>query len=112
MGLAGIFNVPGTPNEFASWATDHAAHHHDVDRRILETKQIQIPQFVLDPINPIDLGVWIYQHQALHTAENAALSLSGFDLTDVDWRDKGQFSGWIFLNAVEHRAFSNALGGI
>lgn len=103
MAIAALFNVPGTPEETATWAFAHAAHHRDINAAIYRLVGISLPEFVLDPLNPNDMGPWIYQHQSMHNNQNSLLSIEGFDLTDVDWKDQNQLAGFCFLNAVEHR---------
>lgn len=102
MSLAGIFNIPGTPQEMAQWSFDHAAHHADINRLIFQIFRITISSFVLDPLPTNGMGGWLYQHQQLHTTMDGILGIGGFDLTDVDFNDKGQFAGWIWDNAQEH----------
>ena len=63
-----------------------------------------------DPKNPDAMGKWTYQHQDMHLTLDQQIGLAGFDLTDVDWQDRGQLAGWIFLNASEHYNASLILG--
>lgn len=109
MSVAALFNVPGTPEEFAQWGFANAAHHTDIVRRIYEITGQSLQSYVLDPI-PQEISVWLYQHQFMHQQMDVVLGISGFDLTDVDWRDKGQLEGWITSHANEHVQASNILG--
>ena len=102
MGLAAIFNVPTDQQSTDEWAFSHMAHHRDINRKIYEMYNVVIPEFILDPFNPNDLGVFGYQHQQMHNIQNAILGIAGNDLLDVDWADEGQRAGFIELNAREH----------
>lgn len=108
--IASIANIPSGPEQLAWWAWGHMAHHRDINRRILEITTIALPEFVLDPINPEDMGTWIDQHQQMHNNMNRILGLSGNDLLNVDWQDQAQLSSWIWLNFTEHLAASQSLG--
>ena len=111
-GIAALFNVPTTPEELLQWATAHATHHRDVNRRIYEVSlgHIVLPEFLLDPINPKDTGVWEAQHQIIHQDMDAVLSINGFDLSSVDFTNSEALTGWIQLNANEHYQAATALG--
>lgn len=107
--IASLFNVPGSISELNAWSFAHMAHHRDVNRRIYELTGIVLTEFCLEPINPADMGVWLDQHQVMHEQLDAVLSISGYDLLDVDWQDREQLAGWIFLNSDEHRQAADIL---
>ena len=112
-GVAGLYNVPTTKAELDTWSFVHAAHHRDIIQSIYQLGNVVLVEFPLDPINPAspdDMEVWSYQHQAMHEAFDQLLGIAGFDLLDVDWSDKNQVAGWIFLNADEHVQAANLLG--
>jgi hypothetical protein len=100
--VAALFNVPETSEQLAQWSFVNAAVHADINRLILQNFNIIIPSYVLDPIDPTNMQVWLYQHQLMHLNMDAVLGIAGFDLTDVDFNDKGQFAGWIQDHANEH----------
>lgn len=108
--VAGIYNVPSTRPELDTWAFQHAAHHRDINRRIFELLGITIPEYVLDPLNPDDSALWTYQHQAVHTFQDAILGISGYNLLALDWNDRPLLEGWIYLNGQEHYQAANLLG--
>lgn len=110
MGLASIANIPDDQESLNQWAFSHQAHHTDVTRLVFEDQGIALPQYILDPMNPGNLGVWSYQHQLWHNDINAALGTSGQDLTDVDWRDQSQVASWIFEHFTEHLAWNRITG--
>lgn len=107
--IANLYNVPSTQNELDNWAFAHMAHHRDINRRIFELTQVRLPEYVLDPVNPRDPYVWLYQHQQLHNEMDALLGISGNDLLDVDFSDRDELAGWIWLNSSEHFQASNIL---
>ena len=100
--VAALFNIPTTDTELLAWSSAHATHHRDVIRRIYELTGINLQEYVLDPINPNDTGVWAYQHQLMHQAMDYVLAISGFDLTGVDFKDHDLMEGWIELHGNEH----------
>ncbi len=81
--IAALFNVPSTPEELGIWATAHATHHRDINRRIFELVGTNLPEFLLDPIDPNNTGIWEDQHQAIHQDMDAILGINGFDLSDL-----------------------------
>ncbi len=108
--VAAIFNVPSTQEELSTWSFAHAAHHRDIIRTIYEKVGIQLQaDYVLDPFSVNDAGVWIYQHQLMHQEFEPILGISGFDLLDVDFKNKDEFAGWIWLNANTHYEAANIL---
>ena len=108
--IAALFNVPSTTNELNDWAFAHAAHHRDINRTVQMLTGKELPEYILDPINPKDMGVWLYQHQDLHFQTDNVLGIAANDLLDVDWEDRNQLAGWIFLNSNEHYQAANILG--
>jgi hypothetical protein len=108
-GLADLYNVPSTPEELAIWAFAHMAHHRDINRKIYELVKVALPEYVLDPIDPNNVGEWEYLHQTMHDNQNQLLSIQGQDLTDVDFNDQRLLTAWIFINSSEHFQASNIL---
>ena len=111
-GIASLFNVPTTPEELSSWATSHASHHRDISRRIYEISNgvIVLPEYLLDPIDPNNTGVWEAQHQIMHQDMDAVLNINGFDLSTVDFNNTEALTGWVQLNGNEHFIAAAALG--
>lgn len=102
MSLAGLFNVPQTPDQLAQWSFINAAAHVDINRVIFQRTGTVIASFVLDPINSDELENWLANHQIMHQQMDAALGIAGYDLFDVDWTDRGQFAAWVQAHANEH----------
>jgi NAD dependent epimerase/dehydratase family enzyme len=102
MSLAGLYNVPQTPDQLAEWSFINAAAHADINRVIFQRTGQVLTSFVLDPINMPDLQNWLANHQIMHQQMDAVLGIAGYDLFDVDWTDRGQFAAWIQDHAAEH----------
>lgn len=107
--LASLYNVPSNDQERAQWAFAHMAHHRDISRKIYELLALALPEFILDPIDPDNIGTWEYQHQQMHNDQNTILSIAGFDLTGLDWKNPNELAGWVYLNGIEHRQAANIL---
>lgn len=108
-GIAGIYNIPGNPNELSVWSTTHATHHRDAINTVYRIAQTQLTQYILDPFDPNDPQGWLAQHQQAHDDMNGILGLSGLDLLQVDFRKQDDLSAWILNNASEHMQWSNIL---
>ena len=108
--LAALYNVPGTPEELSTWGAAHQSHHRDIARVIYEILGVQMTEFILDPFDIEDSGVWQYQHQIMHQEMDAVLGINGFALTNVDLSNQDALTGWIFANASEHYQAANTLG--
>lgn len=108
-GVAGLYNVPTTDAELATWAFNHQAHHQDI-AAALAAKGVQMPMYILDPFDPNDMQGWLDNHQQLHFIQDAALGIEAYNLDSVEWSDVNQRSGWIFLNAQEHIQAADKLG--
>lgn len=107
--IAALYNVPSNMAELNSWAFAHAAHHRDINRVIYQLVGTVLIESNLDPINPADLGVWLYQHQQMHDQFEAVLGIGGYDLVDVNWENQEELAGWILLNANAHQQAANIL---
>ena len=109
--LAGVFNVPTDPEEFFTWTGTHAEHHREISRRLQAITGIPQAEFILDPVDPNNMGTFLQQHQDLHNTMNTLLgNQTVFDLSEADINDPGKWGSWIDLNATEHRAIALALG--
>ena len=111
MGLPLLYSRPTDSEAWSAWSFNHAANHYDWVFSAQTHKSAKgLQQFLLDPIDPDDVGYWLYQHQSAHNQINAVLGTSGFDLLSLDWHDPDQFQEWLNLNAAEHVRISAALG--
>src|ERR1700691_2360456 len=108
MGLPALYVPPQSPDDWAAWSFNHAAIHSTVLDNINSTRNQDLTQFILDPIE--DFGLWQYQHQLMHNQANAVLGTTGYNLLDFDLDDPGQFEAWLQLNGAEHLAWNRLLG--
>jgi hypothetical protein len=108
--IASLYNVPGSDEERAIWSSAHMAHHRDINRRLYEIAKIALPEYLLDPVDPNNIGPWADLHQAMHQQFDELLGISGYDLLGVDWTNQDLLASWIFLNADEHHQAADILG--
>lgn len=105
-----IYFQPQTQDDWTKWAWNHGANHYDLVAAVQDQKNQQLQIFVMSPVDPDNLGLWLYQHQTMHNQVNAALGTPGYDLLSLDWDDPDQFAQWLRLNGDEHQRLSAALG--
>lgn len=108
--VAGLYNVPGTPEELAIWSAIHASHHRDINAAIYRLGGYVLAEFPLDPVPLGNPGGWANSHQEMHNQFQNLLGIAGFDLLDVEWENHNQLAGWIFLNAQVHMQAADILG--
>jgi hypothetical protein len=120
MPLAQISQVPNSEDDLKRWSFAHMANHLDIIRRIYE-KTTPVPPattpaptslnpYPLDPIDIDNLGTWLYNHAVMHVQMNATLGIAGYDLLELDWRDRDQLIEWMNFNSDEHVQASRILG--
>lgn len=110
MSLPYIYSTPSSPDDWRKWSFNHAANHYDWLSAVLDQKDQQLEQFILDPMNVDSLGTWFYWHQTMHDQVNLALGTSGYNLLALDWENEEQFQLWLRENGDEHVRVSAALG--
>lgn len=110
MSLASLFNVPATPDEWAIWSFANMDHHRQIILAIGTQKDINLAEYIVDPIPFFSLGQWVYTHQTMHNDMDGVLGIAGFDLTGLDVNNAGQVAAWIRLHALEHQQAAQELG--
>lgn len=118
MSLPYLYARPEDEEGWNAWSFNHAANHYTWVSAIGRVTTaggavkflVQQQQFILSPIDPNDLGMWLYQHQTAHDQANEALGTKGYNLLELDWKDPDQFATWLRLNGDEHIRISAALG--
>jgi hypothetical protein len=110
MSVADIFNIPSDDDELARWSTLHMIWHRDMNRAIFETMNVLLPEYILDPADFSTRSNFLQAHQTMHNNLDALLSISPYDLTDVDMSNADQRAGWFTEHAQLTRQESNALG--
>jgi hypothetical protein len=111
MSLATLFSVPATPGDISAFALANAADHIDTSASILAKFNIQVSQYVFDPLPTEDVTGWLLNHQASHNQINGILGVGGNDLSVLDFQKPDEVASWIFLHADEHRKWQIALTG-
>lgn len=112
MGLPLLFAAPTSPDEWRAWSFNHAADHYGVISDIARLKTENLTQYLLDPMDPTDLGMWFYEHQLMHNEANAVLGTQGYDLLSFDWQDPDQLAEWLQLNGSEHQSWDTAINAL
>src|SRR5436189_3252842 len=110
MAMLTISTAPETTNDLAVWSFAHMAHHRDIIRLVMEQKQQILHEYVLDPFDPEQMSSWLEQHQQMHNEMNRALGLGGYDLSEVDWKDKSRLQAWIKAHFDEHVRVGQSIG--
>jgi len=98
-----------TPEQLATWSFSNAAAHRDIARVIFGITGDVLPDFPLDPFDPTDMTIWLYQHALMHDAQNAVLGIAGFNLSNVNWGDPGDLAAWLWNHGQEHAAAATIL---
>jgi hypothetical protein len=111
LSLPALYAQPQDPEDWQAWAFNHAANHYDWIPAITTQKNVTgLQQFILSPIDPNEVGMFLYNHQIAHDQANAVLGTQGYNLLFLDVRDPDQFAEWLRLNGDEHVRISAALG--
>ena len=109
MSVLNVFNIPGTPEELTQWSFLHMALHRSENQAIFRQKNVILPEFVLDPIDPTSNSAWFQQHQLMHDNVGQVVGVAQFNLIDVDWSDEAQRIGWFQSHAQLHQQETDAL---
>lgn len=96
-----LFEVPRTGLDWSRWSFNNKTAIDEIRQAILAQKSVNLPQYVLDPINFNAFYNWLTVNQQAHNDFNGVLHLQGDDLESVDIRDERQLEAWIYLNYQE-----------
>lgn len=110
MTVLNLMNVPQTEPDFAAWSFANQDHHNRVTDFIQNSTGAPVTVRQVDPIALFDFQDWLQRHQQWHNDINAALGLAGFDLSDLDYKNKQQLEAWIRLHSQEHINWSTVSG--
>lgn len=110
MPLADIENPP--QNETDKQAFDFA--HQDIHRRLIDYMQslvtgLTLDAYVLDPFDTSS-NATVYQHQTMHDELDSLLGTPNYDMTTLDWHDRGSRENWVSNNYESHIAYSQLTG--
>lgn len=106
--LVSLLNVPRNKREWDEWSLAHKLHHDEIRQKILALVNINLPQYVLDPIN--QSPEWLKRNAQSHNDMNGVARLQGSDLEDLDFEEKSQVESWIHTHYLEHYGMAKALG--
>lgn len=110
MALGPLFNIPRTPEDWATFAFHNFDSHNRIAIAINAKYQINIDTFPLDPIPLNDIETWARNHQQAHNLQNGILGISGADFTSGDFSREDELANFIQLHGNEHRLAENKLG--
>ena len=71
---------------------------------------LPLTQFQLSPVDPQNLGMWLYNHATMHDQINAILGRTGLNLLTYDFTDPDQFQEFLQANGSEHVDICSMLG--
>ena len=91
------------------WSFSNSTDHDDVRQAIFLQKGVNIEQVVLYPIDWQDWDAYAARHQRVHNQINAALGVSGNDLTRVDFKDREGLEEWNMSHFNEHQSWRAVL---
>ena len=69
-----------------------------------------LDQYQLSPVDPANLGFWLYTHSLMHSQINLVLGRSGLNLLTYDFQDPDQFQEFLQANGDEHVQINSLLG--
>lgn len=113
MPLAQLAAVPKTNADLQAWQFANVANHRDIIRLTLATRGIvlqEVPLQPFDPNDPSSFEAFLNSHQALHAAQDAALGLPNYNLSELDWNQPNQLAWWVQQHYSDHQAASSLLG--
>lgn len=108
--VANLFNIPDTQQRWDEWSFSLQSNLRDINTRILQLSNIQIPEYILDPFNFREPGDQLTQLQVWMNDITGVLGVAGYDFVDVNLSDKGELGEWIFLLSTKVRDINTELG--
>lgn len=109
MSLNQLLFLPENDRDLKAWFFYHQAEHLRIRTAIQQQGHLNLPIYVLDPVDMQHIDRWLNDHQSAHNDFNAALGLASNDLTSVNFSDRLQRNAWAFYNYEEHLAACQAL---
>jgi hypothetical protein len=111
-----LYNPPVDDPTWAAWGSTHQTDHFQLVFAIRDLVHRDVPMLPIDPVLvpprfPRELNLyWLMIHQSLHNALSAALGVSNFDLSFVNFEDPASVAVWIQYNAYVHQQLAAAVG--
>jgi hypothetical protein len=109
MATSSLLNVPKDQRAWQQFSFNNREAHDAIRQAILDQRNIRLPDYDLEPINPQDLEGWLERHAQTHIEMNAALGSQGQDLQQVDFRDERQLVAWVWAHWLEHNTANQIL---
>lgn len=99
MATNSLLNTPKNSQEWTVWSFNNKQENTRIRQAIFSQSNgsINLPEYVLDPIDFNDESNFLSRNQQAHDDFNGALGLNGVDLEGVDLSDSKQLQSWIFL---------------
>lgn len=88
----------------SSWAWHHRVDHQDIASAVKKQLNITLPQYEIEPMTFTKDSIFLLRNQQMHSDMNAALGLSGVDLSTLNFDDRSQVQAWLFQHFQEHSA--------
>lgn len=108
--LAALLNVPATQNDWNIWSWHHRLSHSAILGAALRQRDIELTDYVIDPINLQGIEDWLERNQQLHVDADGLVGSQSIDLTDVDFQDPKQLQAWMYLHWQDHTTIEQRLG--
>jgi len=110
MSIAGLYQIPRTPEEISRWVFDNAADHIVIINAISDQKGRLLTSYVIDPLPQVDVPNWLWRHQTMHSDMDGILRTGGNDFSGLDFHDPVALEYLVQLHFNEHLAAHAALG--
>lgn len=110
MAVANLANVPDDAETWDQYSFALQGTLRDINRRILETQNIALSEYILDPFNVQSPSVQLYGLQTMMNNINAVLGISGYDYEDVDLSKPEERASWTWLLFTNVREAAKMVG--
>lgn len=107
--LALLLNMPRSGEDWARWSLHHRFSHDVIRQAIFDQMQINLPQYLLDPIPMNDTKIFLQRNASAHADMNGALGAQGSNLLDANLAEQRELQAWIYLHYLEHQTAETKL---
>jgi L-cystine uptake protein TcyP (sodium:dicarboxylate symporter family) len=108
--LPDLIVTPQSDLDWSRWGFSHRDSHDRIRTAIRKKKNVQLSDYILDPINLNDFQTFLAANQQSHIEMCAALGVQSTDLGSVDPRNQSQLQAWIYTHYQEHYMAEQAAG--
>jgi len=102
MPLPQILNIAPDEQGWNTFFFDHARDHDEIRAAVQKLKGINLPQYVLEPVDRKNFQTFLERHQQAHNDMLGVTGVNGSDLTGLDPDKPAELQAWLFLNWTEH----------